>query len=416
MTSRLRSGFLPYRRALAAPAFRRLMLGYSISSLGNGAGSIAVAWLATELVAAPDRPYSVAVSLAAYLLPGSILGVLAARWSHRVDPRSLVAADAALRLAGLVAIAALQRSGHLGLALYAALLAVSSLLLSFGNGGVIALLGVHVASESRFAANSVVEAINQLSLTVIGPGLGGLLVALAGAPVVLLVAGGSFVTLLAAAATLPGAPRGEAPGPRAPRSTGLRGLLTRPSIAWLFTLTLVFYGLYGPCETAFPILVQRDLRGGPALLGAIWLAFGVGALLGGTVAGTRTIRNLRRFAVLVVAGWGLALLVLAATDLTPVILAAIAVGGAIYAPYPAAATTLLQRELAGAELTSGSVAWSGAANGVVPIGMLLGGPLVAGLGPRGTLAVSAIGTIALAAAVTATLGRARSARYAGAGD
>jgi hypothetical protein len=384
------------------------MVGYGTSSLGNGAGSVAVAWLATELAPPRERPYAVGFSLAAYLLPGALVGLAAGRWAHRFDPRLLVGLDGGVRLAGLATIGSLQLAGRLNLAGYVALLAFSSLLLSFGSGGVITLLGSHVDAASRFAANSFVQALNQVSLTVIGPGIGGLLVALLGAPIVIVIDASSYAVLLLAVTFVPSAARAGSQEPgAAARGLGLRGLLARPPVAWLLALTFVFYGFYGPVETAIPILVRHDLRAGPGLLGGFWAAFGVGALIGGLAAGTRTIKNLRRFAVAVVAGWGLALLVVSATDQLIVILVAIAVGGIIYAPYPAASTTLLQKEFSGPDLTSGAVAWSSVANGVVPIGMLIGGPAVSVWGARGTMGASAIATIALAILVTTLIPEAR---------
>lgn len=106
-------------------------------------------------------------------------------------------------------------------------------------------------------------------------------------------------------------------------------------------------------ETALPILVQRDLHGGPSLPGLIWAAFGAGALVGGLVAGTSRVTNLRRFALTIVAAWGVALLVIAMTAQPVVVLLGIAMGGLVYAPYPAAATTFLQQELSDGELTAG---------------------------------------------------------------
>lgn len=380
------------------------MVGYGASALGNGAGSVAVAWLATELAPLSQRPYAVGFSLAAYLLPGAVVGLTAGRWAHRFDPRLLVALDGGLRLAGLSAIGILQLLGRLDLAGYVALLAVSSLFLTFGSGGVISLVGAHVDAESRFAANSFVQALGQVSLTVIGPGIGGVLVALLGAPVVVILDAATYAVLLVAVAMVPSAAGANSQEQRsAARGLGLRGLIARPTVAWLLALTFVFYGFYGPVETAIPILIRHDLRAGPGLLGGFWAAFGVGALIGGLAAGTRTITNLRRFAVAIVAGWGLALLLVAATDQLVVILVAIAVGGIIYAPYPAASTTLLQKEFSGPDLTSGAVAWSGVANGVVPIGMLIGGPAVSVWGARSTMAASAIATIALAILVTALI-------------
>jgi predicted MFS family arabinose efflux permease len=393
----------PYRQALSSPPFRRLLAGYGVSALGDGAGYVAVAWLAASIVPTGQRPYVVGFALAAYVLPGAIVGLGAGRRTHRMSPRALIAIDAGTRMLALGAVAGLAWAGRLGLAPYILLLAASSLFRTLGLGGLVGLIPTYVPTEHRFAANSAVEAMNTLSLTVIGPGLGGLGVAAFGAPAVLAIDAATFAVLLAAVATVPGRVVSEVEGSEPAGATrhGLRILLSRPSLAWLLALTVVFYGLYGPVETVLPILVQRDLHGGPGLLGLIWASFGAGALIGGLVAGTRKITNLRRFALIVVALWGVALLVVAATDQPVVVLLGIAFGGLVYAPYPAASTTLLQQELSDGELTAGAVAWHGVSSGVVPLGTALGGPMIALLGPRSTLTVSAVATVLLAVVFTA---------------
>jgi predicted MFS family arabinose efflux permease len=229
-----------------------------------------------------------------------------------------------------------------------------------------------------------------------------------GAPAVLAIDAGTFAVLLVALATVPPAPGragqasqdgpGTAGTPPAARS-GVRLLLGRPLLTWLLALTVGFYGLYGPVETALPIFVQHDLHRGPSLYGLIWTAFGVGAVLGALAAGGRRISNLRRFAVAVVAGWGLALLIAAATHQPAVILAGMALGGLAYAPYPAAANTLLQENLTHQELVAAATAWTTFTLIAAPVGSLIGGPIVAAIGAQATLIASAVSTVALAAVV-----------------
>jgi predicted MFS family arabinose efflux permease len=295
-------------------------------------------------------------------------------------------------------VSGLALAGRLGLIPFIVLLAASSLFSTFGFGGLVSLVPTYVQSEDRFAANSAMAAISTLSLTVIGPGLGGVAVAAFGAPAVLGIDASTFAVLLAVVATVPGRVVGDLTGQeREPVARhGLRILLSRPALAWLLALTLVFFGLYGPVETALPILVQRDLHEGPSLLGFIWAAFGAGALVGGLAAGTRTITNIRRFALAVVAAWGIALVIVAATDRLVVVFLGIALGGLVYAPYPAAASTFLQQELAGGELTAGAIVWNALAGGITPVGTALGGPLIALIGPRSTLVTSAVATVLLA--------------------
>jgi hypothetical protein len=66
--SRRSPALTPYRQALHSRPFRRLLFGYGVSALGDGAGYVAVAWLATEVAAPTLRPCVVGLALAAYVL------------------------------------------------------------------------------------------------------------------------------------------------------------------------------------------------------------------------------------------------------------------------------------------------------------------------------------------------------------
>jgi predicted MFS family arabinose efflux permease len=121
--------------------------------------------------------------------------------------------------------------------------------------------------------------------------------------------------------------------------------------------------------------------------------------MGALAAGGRRIGNMRTFAVAVVAGWGLALLIAASTHQPAVVLAGMALGGLAYAPYPAAANTLLQENLAHEELVAAATAWTTFTLLAAPVGSLADGPIVAAIGAQTTLVASAVSTVVLAAVV-----------------
>jgi MFS family permease len=397
-----------YRGALTSRGFRRLAVGDAVSGLGDGLGFVAVAWLATELAPPAQRPYAVGLAVAAYSLPGALTGLLARRRWLSGTPRALMAVDAAVRMTLIGLVPLLWVAGLLTLWRYVGLLAASSLLHTFGRGGFVGLVAEQVPHQHRFAANSLLQSSSLLALSVIGPGLGGVLIAVIGAPAVLAIDAGTFGVLLVALATVPPAlDRADRAGQDSPGTagtppaadSGVRLLLGQPLLAWLLALTVGFYGLYGPVETALPIFVRHDLHRGPSLYGLIWTAFGVGAVIGALAAGGRRIKNLRTFAVAVVAGWGLSLLIAASTHQPAVVLAGMALGGLAYAPYPAAANTLLQENLAHEELVAAAAAWTTFTLIAAPAGSLAGGPIVAAIGAQTTLVASAVSTLVLAAVV-----------------
>lgn len=74
---------------------------------------------------------------------------------------------------------------------------------TFGRGGFVGLVAEQVPHENRLAANSLLQSSSLLALTVLGPGLGGVLIAVIGAPTVLAIDAGTLGMLLVALATVP---------------------------------------------------------------------------------------------------------------------------------------------------------------------------------------------------------------------
>jgi hypothetical protein len=62
-------------------------------------------------------------------------------------------------------------------------------------------------------------------------------------------------------------------------------LLRRNELLVPIVLTWLFFFLYGPVEDALPVYVAHDLHGHAGLPGAYWTSFGVGALVSTLVAG-----------------------------------------------------------------------------------------------------------------------------------
>ena len=411
-----------FRAAVApvtgSPVLRRLMPAFAVSAVGDGMSAVAVAWLAIRIAPPADRNLVVGLAVAAYTLPGAAGAVLLAKPLRALAGRHLVAADAALRAVTLSVIPLLYVFGVLRAGAYVALLAASSLLHAWGLSGQYTLIAEHLPPSARTTGNALLSGFGMAAF-VIGPLLAGLAVAAAGPALPVAADAASFAILAIAAAAARGAPRtagraedGQPDRARGPadegqpdRARGFAAIARSRPLTGLLALTVVYYFLYGPVEVALPLYVTGPLGGGAAQLGLFWTVFGIGATVGSVITGLT--RRLPVWPVLMTAviGWGAALTPLGLLRLPVAALACFAVGGLLYAPYPALSATLYQRE-SPPELLSQVLAARGALTVLAtPLGTALGGPLTAWLGAQHTLLASAAATIAAGLAATALFTR-----------
>jgi predicted MFS family arabinose efflux permease len=229
--------------------------------------------------------------------------------------------------------------------------------------------------------------------------LAGLLLGMVSPGVLLALDAASFA-FLGIVAWGAGAATDDVEGPIDARAaeSGFR-LLRRPDLLTLTIVTWVFFFLYGPVEVALPVYVAVDLRGPSQLLGAYWTTFGVGALAANLITGTIRGRNMRRITLLIVAGWGACLLPFAFAPI-PVTIVAFGLGGVIYGPFIPFTYALFQSSTTDANLPSVLAARSAVVMLSTPLGTAIGGPLVGTLGASGTLALSGLATVLLAAAAS----------------
>lgn len=203
----------------------------------------------------------------------------------------------------------------------------------------------------------------------------------------------------------PPAAEAAVPPPAAPEpeTGGWAVIRSSPVLPGLLALSFVFYLLYGPIEVALPIHVASDLHGSAALLGTFWAVFGVGAVIGELSA-----PFLRRLPVwptmtVIVLGWGLCLVPLGLVTPLWVGLAAFFVAAIIWGPWMSLSMGVLQEASPPGVLAQVIAARSSLLILASPLGTALGGPIVAGLGARGTLLTSAVATIVLGLVTTAVL-------------
>ena len=392
-------------RVFGQPALRPILPGMLVSALGDGMSLVAVAWLAVQLAPADQAGGWVGLAVAAYALPATIGAAALSRLVRGFRGVRLVAVDASLRAVALGTIAVLAVAGLLDPALYVVLLAVSSLLHAWGNAGAYTLIAESLPEEDRVTGNAIVSTFTQAAI-VVGPALAGALTALVGAGWVIAADAASFAFLAAVCWTVSrrGATatsaRGTVTAATAAAGTGgWRTILDRPRLLGLLVVTCVFFFLYGPVEVALPVHVARELDGSAGLLGLYWAVFGVGATVGGLGAGLLRDRSPWLVVVSIIVGWGAALLPLGLTDLVVPGLVGFAASGLIYGPFTAICTALFQRLSPPDALSRVLATRTALTTPATALGTLLGGPLVAAIGGRHTLLLSAVLTVAFGVSV-----------------
>jgi MFS family permease len=197
------------------------------------------------------------------------------------------------------------------------------------------------------------------------------------------------------AISIPSLERGK-PLPEAPLSErlGLRQLWEMKIVRYTTLLSLVFFFSYGPLEAALPLysdlILQTDARG----YGLLWSALAVGALFG-TLSSTMLSRHLRLGVALplIALFWGASLLPMAFINNLWLACGLLFVGGLMWGPYTPMETTLLQRNIPRAQLGRVFGARSTLLTAGSPLGLAMGGMLLAFVPSTSVIAFSALACI-----------------------
>jgi MFS family permease len=271
-------------------AFMTLWTGQTISVFGSYVGGFALDL--TAIIVLKAAPTQMTLLLAAGLLPGLLLGLVAGVWVDRLPHRPLlIGADVGRALVlATIPIAALLR--HLRIEhLYLAALLMSALTVVF-EVAYRSYLPSLISREELVEGNSKLQA-SASAAEFAGFGVSGLLVQTLTAPLALLIDACSFlVSALAVAAIGPASSTRDElrAAPEGVSTTwseiaqGLRFVIgdavVRSVAATSGTLSL-FWGMIG---VVIMLYVIRGLHLAPALLGPIFALGGVSALFGAAAA------------------------------------------------------------------------------------------------------------------------------------
>lgn len=278
-----RSGGLDrYRAVFANRAFARFWVGFTLSSLGDAMTRVALIWYVFERT---DSARALGLFSVAYTGPVIIGGLLAGWLLDRFDRRRVMQVDALVRGVAVGTIPLLHALGRLELWHLYAVAAVYGLLMMISLAGGPTIVPSLVPREQLVTSN----ALEQLSFTlsgVVGPPLAGLLIALVGAPNVLVLDSLTYVGFALALAGIQLAPVVQRAGQRYRLSDAVRLFTHNPIIR---ATTLMFMGFnvgLGALYVVLPIYAERVLGGGPGLYGLLLGCVALGQVVSSSLAGS----------------------------------------------------------------------------------------------------------------------------------
>ncbi len=399
-----------YRDVLRNRRVAGLLLGDLLSDIGTG--MLIVAMPVQTLSIHGNVPRAIAIGLveAAPFVLSTVLALSIGLGRVRIPPRTILIADCVLRSLTFATLGVLALTDRLTLQLLILGLLFGATFRMAGSSSR-RLLATSMAGETgRFAVNGLLGLNASFALYVMGPVLGGVIVATTSAGVALLFdAGGALILLAAVLAAVPRAVSGrEALRRPASHESGWRVLRRRPVAARLLVVEFFFNFLYMPIEIALPLFVREKLDADASALGLMWGALGVGAFVGAALV--NQLRNLpqRQVLIAIIGLWALCPIALAFVDNLAVAMIVFGLGGLVWAPFTPVAYSFLQSGLEPHEQQPVVTLWTTVSMVAAPLGLTAGGPLIALAGTSGGLILSGVLTLLLLPiAALAVLGTSR---------
>ena len=388
------------RARLLAPLrhrdFRVLWMGMAISLVGDGIFLIAIAWEAYALWNAPAALSVVGIGMTvptvAFLLVGGVL-------SDRHDRRLLMLWSDVLRAGAVGCLAVLVFTGSLQLWHLVALVALYGCGTAFFTPAFEAIVPDLLPRNDLAAANSLDQLVRPIALRLLGPLLGGVLVAV-GAGLAFAVDAASFGA--SAVAVLMLRPRRATSTSHVSHGAAMReGFAFIRHRIWLWGTLVAAAAAYlvflGPSEVLLPYMVKNELHASAADLGLVFAAGGAGAIGAAVLMGQRG--HPRRDVTVMYATWTLATLAIAgygiATAAWQLMLACL-VFNALETAGTIVWATIKQRHVPSRMLGRvSSLDWL-ISIGLLPISFALTAPVASVIGVRATL----VGAGLVGAAIT----------------
>jgi MFS family permease len=378
-------------RALSHRNYRLFFAGQSVSLVGTWLTRIATSWLVYRLSGS-----AAILGLIGFcgLIPTFVLSPIAGVFVDRHDRHRVIVITQVLSMLQSFALAALALTHVITVVEVAALQLFQGVINAFDIPARQAFV-VEMIEDRKDLPNAI--ALNSSMFNgarLIGPSVGGVLIALIGEGGCFLLDGISYLAVIASllAMTVTRLPREETnTHPLEELREGLHYVTSSKVIRSMLTLLAVVSLVGMPYTVLMPIIASETLHGGAHTLGFLMAATGVGAFAGAVrLAARRTVVGLGRELVKMAFLFGLSLIAFGASRTEWLSMPLLVVVGFAMMLQTAATNTILQTIVE--ERMRGRVMafYAMAVMGTAPFGALLAGALASSIGAPWTIALSGV--------------------------
>ena len=290
--------------------FRRLWSGMTLSLVGDGAFLVAMTWQVYLLSNAPTALAFVGIAMS---VPTIVLLLVGGAVSDRIDRRRLMVTSDLVRAAAVGLLAVLTLTGALELWHVVAVCAVYGSATAFFNPAFDAIVPDLLPATQLAQANALDQLVRPIAFRLLGPAIGGWLVAGLGAGSAFALDATTFALSAAAVCSMQ-YQRHDTPSSGASIVQEIReGFLFVRARPWLWgtlvSAAFAYLAFMGPTEVLLPYVLKNNLHGSASDLGLVFGAGGLGAILSAIICGARGLP--RRSITCMYATWTLATLSIA---------------------------------------------------------------------------------------------------------
>lgn len=376
--------------SLGGRNYRLFFFGQLVSLAGTWMQEVAQAWLVLRLT---DSPLALGLTVTLRFAPTLFLALFGGVLADRVPKRRVLLVTQSVMLVQAVAMTVLTATGAITLLHIYLLSVVRGLADSFDVPARHAMVVELVGPDQVGNAVGLNSSLFNLA-RVVGPALGGIVVATMGVASCFLINSVSFLAVLLALALMRPREFFSVPAPPAGRvwaqlGEGIRYAAGTPQVVVILVL-VASIGTFGyNWQVLLPLVAKYLLGTGPAGLGILTAALGVGSLVAGLAAAYRT-RVAQRVFLSAAGGFCLLLLLVGLSSSLPVTLLLLVGAGFCGVLFHTAANTRLQLvvpdQLRGRVMSIYLLLFMG----TTPLGSLLAGALAERQGVSRTIVILAL--------------------------